>query len=264
MRRIITFFYNIKPVWQFSLFLMLSIILLFSNSESRIAPLRSISLVIMDAFAGFTDYVKTNQKIKFENEKLKEKLVKQTFLKNLYQNLYYENLRYKKLLHLKNIQNFHFIYAKIIGVSPYRGLQGFIIDKGEKDSIRVNDVVLSLKGLVGRVMQVSANNAIVQILLDRNIQISAKILRNNERGMLRYFNKNLMIMDYVPKNIQVIQGDIVVTAETSQVYPPGIKIGKVVSIDKKPEDHFQKIYIQPFVHFNNLTEVIIVKANYEQ
>jgi rod shape-determining protein MreC len=264
MRKILYLFYHIRPVWQFSILVFFTLVILFLNPSRQLYPIRAVSGTLLESFSSILHYVQTNKQLKSENEKLKKELIRQIFWKNFYQNLFFENVRLKKLLELKQSPNFDFIFTRVIGLSPYKGLQAFIVDKGENDSIRVNDPVISSRGLVGRVVDVQAGQAIVQLLLDRNIKVAAKIVRNDERGILEYYDQNLLVLNYIPKTIRIVPGDLVVTSETSQVYPEGIRIGKVVEVSQSPTAHFQKIFVEPFVNFSNLTEVVIIKENYEQ
>lgn len=263
MRKILNLFYHIRPVWQFSIFMLLSLIFMFVNPSRQLAPVRELGARVLEMSSAVFNYMKTNQQLLEENEKLKTELIRQVFWKNFYQNLFFENVRLKKFLKLHQYSDFNFIFARVIGLSPYNGLQAFIIDKGKKDSIKINDPVISLRGLVGRIVDVRDGQAVVQMLLDRNIKIAAKVVRNDERGILGYYDRNLLILQYIPKTIKIVPGDLVVTSETSQVYPEGIRIGTVVEVNQSPSDHFQKILVQPFVDFNKINEVVILKANHE-
>lgn len=256
------FIYSLRPLWQFFIFSLLSVVLIFTNPADKLSPVRMAAASLMEVVADFTGYLVTNQQLRNENQLLKQRLVQEIFLKNFYQNCYQENLRLKSLLGLRELPGFHFIYAGVIGTSPYKGLQVFVINKGENDSVNVNDVVIAREGLIGKVIEAFPHQAVVQILRDRNLKISAKIYRNNERGILRYFSNDLLLLDFIPKTIEIIPGDVVITAETSETYPPGIKIGKVVSIEKKPEEHFQRIFVSPFVNFDEISEVIVLKVQH--
>ncbi|GAB4183921.1 MAG: rod shape-determining protein MreC [Calditrichia bacterium] len=259
MRKILIFFYNLKPIWQFTFFFLLSIVILMMNPAKALYPIKANGVSLISEIRNITSYVKTNRSLKKENAELKKQLIKEIFLKNYYHDRFQENNRLRRLLKIPPLNDFNYIFAQVVGSSPYIGIKAFLINKGKNDSINANDPVISTEGLVGKILEVYDHSSLVEILPDRNIKISAKILRNNERGILKFYNEDLLLLDYIPKTISVIVGDMVVTSEISQIYPPGIKIGEVVAIDKKPQEHFQKVYVLPYVNFNNVNEILILK-----
>lgn len=259
MKSFFYWFYSLRPVWLMIFLLFISTILISSNKASKLVGIKEFSLLMIENVHSFSGYFETNYELQQENIEIKKQLVKEKLEKNRYKRYILENLRLRQLLKLQPPGNYELTFAHVIGKSPYPGLRGFIINKGETDSLKKNDVVISSEGLVGKVLEVQSSTSIVQILLDRNIRISASILRNQERGILRFYDNSLLMLDYVVKSVAIKPGDIVITAPTSQIYNEGLKIGKVIEVENVPAENFQRIFILPSVNFNKLNEVIILK-----
>ncbi len=259
MKRIFYWFYSLRPIWQMMILLILSLAVMTVNKQEKLAGMKEFSYLVLENVKVFSSYFQTNTELKRENERLKRLLVEEKLEKNRNKSYLLENLRLRHLLKLKAPEHYRFVFARVIGNSPYPGLKGLIIDKGKEDSLRKNDIVISAEGLVGKVLEVYSSTSLVQILSDRNIRVAASILRNRERGILRFYDNSLLLLDYVIKSVSVKPGDIVVTDVTSQIYTEGLKIGKVVKVEKDPTEHFQRIYVMPAVNYHNLTEVVILK-----
>ena len=108
-------------------------------------------------------------------------------------------------------------------------------------------------------VEVSKPFAICQILLDPNARVSVRIQRNREVGVVSWNGESSLRLNYIPNTIEVLEGDILFTSGLSQIYPPGIKVGVVTSVEKKPNEMFQDIIVQPSVDFNALEEVFVIE-----
>ena len=92
--------------------------------------------------------------------------------------------------------------------------------------------MLSPDGLVGRVFTVAGPYAKVQLITDRAAGVGGMILRTRRQGVVRGGGRGSGLeLDYVPLQADVRPGDRVLTAGIDGVYPRGIPIGTVVSVE---------------------------------
>ncbi len=186
-----------------------------------------------------------NTLLAFENFQLQEALL--------------ENLRLKKFLKIRYQFKYNLIPAKVIGYSPHEIVTGFRIIANDLTPKHKGAAVITVNGLVGRVVEVSPPFGICQILLDPTARVSVRIQRNREVGVVSWDGENGLLLNYIPNTIEVLAGDIIFTSGLSQIYPPNIKVGVVTSIEKDPNEMFQKIHVKPSVNFSALEEVFIVE-----
>jgi rod shape-determining protein MreC len=138
-------------------------------------------------------------------------------------------------------------------------LRTLLLYSGDQPT-RVNQPVLSPSGLVGRVVSSAGPYAKVQMITDRAASIGAMLLRTRRQGVVRGSGRGGgLILDYVPQQTDVRPGDLVVTAGIDGVYPRGIPVGTVVSVEQGGQ-LFHDIELAPAVDFGALDQVYLLES----
>ena len=91
-----------------------------------------------------------------------------------------ENLRLRSMLDFRTKAEGTYLVARVVARDPNRVLNTVLLDLGETDGVRKRMPVVTADGLVGRVLEVHPQTAVVQLLLDRNCRVSA-IVQRDER-----------------------------------------------------------------------------------
>ena len=143
--------------------------------------------------------------------------------------------------------------------------QAIVIAAGSENGVRVDDPVVNQDGLVGLVTRVTPNTARVQLLTDPEAAASALDVGTRATGIVRHARgtRETLDLDRVRKQDVIRRGDEIVTAgwragELSSVYPKGISIGEVTSVNQTDTDLFQQVQIDPFVDFGSLDAVLVL------
>jgi rod shape-determining protein MreC len=123
-----------------------------------------------------------------------------------------------------------------------------------------NQPVLSVDGVVGRVVTVSGPYAKVQLITDRAASVGAMVLRTRRQGVVRGSGRGSggLELDFVPLQADVRPGDFVLTAGIDGVYPRGIPIGTVLSVEPGGQ-LFHKVQLAPAVDFGSLDQVYLLE-----
>lgn len=195
-----------------------------------------------------------------ENEVLKKKLEEYAQKEIQYQEALLTKERLERLLDLKTQMAVPITGARVIGYEPSVWFKCAIIDKGEADGVRWGMPVLNAAGIVGRIIESYPYYAKVMLLLDRNSAIDAYIQRNRLRGILEGKGGPRCHLKYILKNNDVQLDDTIMASGLGGIYPRGMTLGRVVSVDKKAQGIFQEIEVVPMVDFANLEEVVVVKV----
>jgi len=144
--------------------------------------------------------------------------------------------------------------------------QEIVVAAGSNDGIGRDDPVVTEEGLVGTVMEVTGNAAKVRLLTDQQSAASALVLQTQAAGIVVHGTSvNSLILDRVPKDQLVEEGNIVVTAGSragkyESLYPRGIAIGIVTAVSQRDVDFYKRIQIAPLVDFDSLEEVVVLVA----
>jgi rod shape-determining protein MreC len=138
------------------------------------------------------------------------------------------------------------------------------IDAGSSSGVRLDSPVVSGVGLVGIVSNVTPHTAVVRLLSDPNTWVSALDLNTGVRGgMVHPGPGGTLILDQVPKQFKVNPGDKLVTAGTHtarypDLYPYGIPIGSVSSVNATDTANFLQVQVQPYANLGSLDAVSVL------
>jgi rod shape-determining protein MreC len=171
-----------------------------------------------------------------------------------------ENIRLRHLLGLKERSPFTFVAANVVGKNLQLLRNTITLDVGAADGIRVQMPIVTDAGLVGRIVAVSGEYSIGQIMLNREFRASALVQRGRVDGIVVWEGGDRVHLRNVAKTLDVAVGDVVITSSFSSVFPSGIRIGIVSAVAQTPGALFQNIEIAPTVDFHRLEEVFVITA----
>jgi rod shape-determining protein MreC len=125
---------------------------------------------------------------------------------------------------------------------------------------RLDQPVVTLEGLVGRVVMVSGRYAKVQLVTDRAAAVSAILERTRRQATVRGDLEGL-VLEYLPLQAGVHPGDVLLTSGLDRIYPRGLKIGTVVEVQASAGGGlFYEVKVVPAVDFSLLDQVFLVQT----
>ena len=196
-----------------------------------------------------------------ENIKLKSKVKK---LENKVWDLMQtqrENERLKKLLDFSKELDLKKVLAQVVGWDSSNHFRALRINKGKIHGILPLSPVITMDGLVGYITRVSYNYSDILTVLDSNNKVDALFDRTRIHGIVEGTSEQKMLMRYINRNQELMISDQIITAGLGNIYPKGIRIGKVTKIENESYGLTQKIEITPAVNFHRLEEVLILVRN---
>jgi rod shape-determining protein MreC len=142
-----------------------------------------------------------------------------------------QNQKLKELLGYVSAKKAKGIVAPIVGRSADHWWQQVTLGRGSKDGIKTDFTVMGPGGLVGRVVSVTPNTSLVLLISDPTSQLGVGITRSRNMGFMRGKGPNQAVMEFFDNVPNVKPGDVVSTSSFSQLFPAGLPVGKVVSVD---------------------------------
>ncbi len=140
----------------------------------------------------------------------------------------------------------------------YRSWQQTLVLYAGPEGAERQQPVVTASGLVGRVVVPAGSYAKVQLVTDRAASVGAMIERSRRQGIVRGAEDGFLDLDFVPLQEEVRVGDRIVTAGIDSVYPRGVPIGTVVSVE--PGDElFHRIRLVPAVELGRLDQVYLLE-----
>ncbi|WP_229750072.1 rod shape-determining protein MreC [Paenibacillus nasutitermitis] len=171
----------------------------------------------------------------------------------------------------KGLYEYEYIIAQVVSASndPYD--QTIRIDLGSKDGIELNMVVITTKGLVGLISRVDPFYSSVMPITDldaNSLDASTKQIpataenKKKSFGMIESYRKDTgkLVMSKIPENDPIAKGDTVITSGLANVFPRGLIVGTVDSVQVGDFGLTNTATITPAADFNHLTEVFVVKV----
>lgn len=155
--------------------------------------------------------------------------------------------------------------ARVIGESSSAGGPIITIETTGGSALAVGDTVKTQQGLLGRVIHAQSKRGDVMLLTHRDHAVAAVIQRlPRERGMVYPLTRggggeHLLKMEKL-RGADVREGDVVLTSDLSDIYPPGVRIGTVIQVETAPASKraFRAI-IKPAADFDNIRYVWVVR-----
>ena len=159
-------------------------------------------------------------------------------------------------------RNRKFIYlpAKVIGNSYTLQNNYLMLERGENQGIKKGMAVVGPDGIVGVVVDVSANLSKVMSLLHRNSKVSAMLKKDNTTGSIEWdgADPSLLILRNVSKSAKVLKGDTVLTSTYSANFPSHLMIGRVASITEDPATNYYTLKIKTATNFFTVQDVDVI------
>lgn len=171
-----------------------------------------------------------------------------------------ENERLKKLLAISGEAKLTYTEATVIGYDPSAWVHAVTIDRGASDGITVGMAVVEGSGVVGQVVSVSAGTSRVLLMIDHASGIDAVLQESRVRGVVDGTGEDKCDLRYINENEEVSVGDKVVTSGMDGVFPKGLAIGVVTTVDRSPNGLFKSVRVTPSVNFSKLEDLLVVSG----
>jgi rod shape-determining protein MreC len=258
MRNLFLFFRRHYFYFMFLLLEVISLVLFFNYNEFQGSTLYSVSNSLSGAvnttFSNISEYFslrKTNKELVEEMASLHSRLSEAYYKADT--TSYYVRDTLVRL-------EYKYISAKVISNSTNKRNNFLMINKGRIHGIENHMGVILGNQLVGQVVSVSSHFSWIMSMLNKDSRVSGKFKKNNQlvnvewqggsyrRGQVRE----------IPKHVEIIKGDTIITSGNSDIFPEGILIGTISDYTIAADENFNAGEILFSTDFNSLGYVEVV------
>ncbi len=258
MKILLSYLGNLKEYIIFSALIVISLLLIFQNDNVQIRFVRVIAVNVIGTIQDGFSIIPNIFELERENKSLRETNIDLSKELSMLKEAKLENLRLNQMLEFKQRTSYRVATGKIIGKTLIQTRNNITINIGENDSVKIGMPVITDRGLVGKIVATSGNYSIAQILLNKDLKVSAKDQRSRVDGIIAWDGEGKIRMKNVSKSADVKIGDILITSEYSNSFPAGIPIGYVTT-DNTLDNLFKNIEVECFVNFQTVEEVFVLK-----
>jgi rod shape-determining protein MreC len=171
-----------------------------------------------------------------------------------------ENARLRALLELRPALQVRSISAEVLYEAPDPYSRKVVLDRGAMNGVALGSPVVNENGVLGQVTRVYPLNAEVSLLTDKDAAIPVLNSRTQQRSAA--FGTALgggMELRFIASNADVQPGDLLTTSGVDGVYPPGLPVAKVSSVDRKGDAGFARILLQPTANPDAVRHVLVLE-----
>jgi len=200
---------------------------------------------LIDRVRGAINLYQDNRRLEQDNERLMQ--WQQSALK-----LAADNKQLRGLLKAVPEPNVAYVTARVIANSGGAYVRTVMVNAGSEENLSRGQAAISGDGLVGRLTEVGARAARVLLITDLNSRVPVTVENSHRNAVLAGDNSERPRLAYVgsPENLKI--GDRVVTSGEGGVFPPGLPVGVIASLDGSGAR------VEPYVELSQLSYLLIV------
>lgn len=167
----------------------------------------------------------------------------------------------KDVLDLAGAGRYESVPARVIAAGAAAGFSRTIeLDVGARDGISSDMTVISGDGLVGRVISVNDDSAIVLLLDDETFKAGIRMEASGILGVISGTGNTELTLTLFDSSSSLKVGDRMVArgSTSSRPFVPGVPVGTVISVDQSSGTLTKSALVKPFVNLNALEIVAVV------
>jgi len=202
--------------------------------------------------------LRTRRRLRIENRRLRADVLRLTEENARLMEIASESARLREAVGFSESRTERMRLARVIAARPSRRFDTCTLDRGSDDGVVRECVVITPRGVVGRVFETTPNTSQVLLLTDATSAVGAMLRRSRATGVCEGRQSNTLLLKYLQRDADAHVGDIVVSSGMGGVYPKGLVIGRVVRIISKPGDFLKSAEVAPSVKLDTLEEAFVI------
>ena len=254
-------------------FALIAIALLVADSRLRslsmvrqvvatvLYPLQTIALLPRDGVAMIGGFFTSVSSLERENQQLKQQQTANAQVLQQSQQLATENVQLRKLLGASARLPVKALMSEILYDARDPFTRKIVVNRGGQHGVALGQPVIDDIGVVGQVTRVFPFTSEITLLTDKDQAIPVQVLRTGLRSVA-YGRGQSGVLDlrFMATNADIRKGDVLVTSGIDGVYPPGLAVAKVMTVETKSSDAFAHIVCQPIAGIDRNRHMLILLA----
>ncbi len=223
-------------------------------------PVERVLRTPVDALAAAADYLSGLQQARESEAQARLQLVQQAERASRVEQLEQENMRLRNLLDLRPALQVRSQTAQVLYEAPDPFSRKAIIDRGSRDGLVLSSPVINEAGVLGQVTRVYPYSAEVTLLTDKEAAIP--VLNNRTQARSVAFGNSTgagLELRFMAGNADVQVGDVLATSGVDGVYPAGVQVARVVSVDRRVDTGFARIALLPLADADSARHVLVLE-----
>ena len=193
-----------------------------------------------------------------ENIDLRERVDQLTFERNSALERAAELDLLRAQLALPTRPQYRELAANVISRDASLWFRRLVIDRGSLHAVKRDMPVTTASGIVGRIISVGPNFAMVQVITDKHAGVGAMLQTSRAMGEVRGLDNARVELKNISTTEKVEVGELIVTTGLDRIYPKGLLIGTVESIEADSSTPWHKITVKPAAPVDRVEHVLVL------
>lgn len=226
-------------------------------------PVQWLAMRPVVAARELSSYFTSVQDAKSAQDEARTRIALQAQRSQQSEQLALENTRLRKLLALQGTVAASAQAAEVLydAADPYT--RRVIIDKGITQGIAIGAPVIDELGVVGQITRAYPLTSEVTLLIDREYTVPVLNTRTGVRSVAYgdpSFEGGALELRWIGGNADVQRGDLLTTSGVDGVYPPGLAVAKIHSVERRADSAFARIHATPVGLVNGARHVLVISS----
>ena len=228
-------------------------------------PIQSVSTSVTEFFSARTERALEYESLKAENQELREEIavLRRAMRENAAMGLENEQLRAALAMRERD-SKFVFEAAEVVAKNSDNWSHTFTINKGSSAGLAPDNCVITSDGMVGFISEVGATWSTVTTICDTSMEASAIASRTRDvasaEGDFELMSEGRLRLSYLPRDTELLAGDLIETSGVGGLFPKGIVIGSVLEVKSESHGISKYAIIEPAVDLDRVNHVLVIKS----
>jgi len=225
-------------------------------------PFQRVVMFPRDAVQRVNDWLNAASLVRRENEALQRQRIELAQVATHAAQLAAENSQLRRLLGVSNTLTQQAVAVEVLYEPPHSFNQRLVFNKGSAAGVRPGMPVIDEGGVVGQIVRVTPMTSEAALVTDERVSIPVQILRNGLR--LIAFGANTpgqMEVRYLAANADIKPGDTIVTSGVGGLFPAGLPVARVESVERDTASGFARAICEPLAHPERYRHFLVLQVD---
>ena len=229
-------------------------------AATLLQPVQSVLLAPVRAWEMAGHYVAGVEEARALQARTQQQLAAQAERVTRMVQLERENDRLRELLALRPRIEVGTLAAEVLYDAPDPYTRKVVIDQGRRHGMTLGSPVIDERGVLGQVTRVYPVTAEVTLVTDKDAAVPVVNVRTQHRGVAYGLPQTSgMELRFMAGNADVQAGDELQTSGLDGIYPAGVPVAKVVSVDRRADSAFARIVLRPLAQPDSSRHVLLLQ-----
>jgi len=224
-------------------------------------PLEVVASSPIRLYRYVTGYFSNQTTLMRENSQLRLQLTRESVDLQQLMTTNNENAHLRSLLEIREKLHYPTKLAEIthIGRDPF--VHKVDVNIGSQQGVMAGQAVVDGAGVIGQVTRVYPFTSEITMITDKSLAIPVQVERNGLRAIaFGHGRDETLYVPYLPANVDIREGDKLITSGIDGTYPENLTIANVKHIDRDPDSPFARIVCTPAAGTDRYRQVLIITA----